>query len=127
MYWPVDKVVALPYTARTQARGMLLQQGTYWKYVKNRVCCAFSLYLYYAVLICTPCWAGVWSGELTLLENITQTESKYLRQRAFKDIGTVRNVMKWVVVCFVCFKVWVKYITNQEGGKMYGPMYDVYQ
>jgi hypothetical protein len=47
---------------------------------------------------------GVRSGALTLLENNKQTESKYLRQRAFKDIGTVRNRVRWVVVCFVCLK-----------------------
>ncbi len=47
---------------------------------------------------------GVRSGVLTLLESTTQTESKYLRQRAFKDIGTVRNMVNWVVACFVYFK-----------------------
>jgi hypothetical protein len=44
------------------------------------------------------------SEELTLLEIIAQTESKYLKQRASKDIGTVGNMMNWVVACFVCFQ-----------------------
>ncbi len=35
---------------------------------------------------CTPCWTGVSSGELTLLDFIAQTESKYLKHRASKDI-----------------------------------------
>jgi hypothetical protein len=70
---------------------------------------------------------GVRSGALTLLENNTQTESKYLRQRAFKDIGTVRNMVRWVVVCFVCCKdVGYLYVTSQEGRKVFGHMYDVY-
>ncbi len=45
---------------------------------------------------------GVRSGALTLLENNTQTESKYLRQWAFKDVGTVRNMVRWVVVISGC-------------------------
>jgi hypothetical protein len=45
------------------------------------------------------------SGELTLLEIITQTESKYLKQGASKDIGTIRNMMNWVVACFVASKM----------------------
>ncbi len=39
-----------------------------------------------------------------MLEIITQTESKYLKQRASKDIGTVGNMLNWVVAWFVCFK-----------------------
>jgi hypothetical protein len=67
------------------------------------------------------------SGALTLLENITQTESKYLRQRAFKDIGTVRNMIGWVVVCFVCFKdVGKCMLPVKRGKRIFGHMYDMY-
>jgi hypothetical protein len=68
----------------------------YWKCAKTGCVIPLSS-LYCTVLICTPCWAGVRSGELTLLEFIAQTESKYLKQGASKDIGTVRNMMNWVV------------------------------
>ncbi len=79
-----------------------------------RVCCAIIQTLLYCA-ICTPCWAGVRNRELTLLKIITQTESKYLKQRASKDIGTVGNMLDWVVAWFVCFKNVVKvYAISQE-------------
>jgi hypothetical protein len=45
-----------------------------------------------------------WS-ELTLLDFVAQTESKYLKQGASKDIGTVRNMLNWIVACFVASKM----------------------
>jgi hypothetical protein len=45
------------------------------------------------------------SGELTLLEFIAQTESKYLNHGASKDIGTVKNMVNWVVACFVASRM----------------------
>ncbi len=61
--------------------------------------------LYCTVLIRTPCWTGVRSGELTLLEFITQTERKYLNHGASKDISTVKNMVSWVVACFVASRM----------------------
>jgi hypothetical protein len=40
--------------------------------------------------------------------NYYTNREQIFETRAFKDIGTVRNTMKRVVVCFVCFKMRVK-------------------
>jgi hypothetical protein len=37
--------------------------------------------------------------------NYYTNREQIFEARAFKDIGTVRNMMKCVVVCFVCFKM----------------------
>ncbi len=46
-----------------------------------------------------------------------ENREQIFETRAFKDIGTVRNMMKWVVVCFVCFKMWVKIYYQSRGGR----------
>ncbi len=60
--------------------------------------------LYCTVLVCTPCWAGVRSGELTLLEIITQTESKYLKQ-GLSRILALLEIDEMSCICFGYFKM----------------------
>jgi hypothetical protein len=82
--------------------------------------------LYCTVLMCTPCWTGVRSGELTLLEFIAQTESKYLNHGASKDIGTVRNMMNWVWPVLLLQGCEVKCVLAIKRGKVFSQMCGVY-